>query len=553
MQTIETDYLVIGAGAAGCVAAKLLGATEKSARVTLIDAHAEPGGSAGWFARGAPRRLFDAGATQLIDCEPGGLQDAILRFGAAATARDFAPRFTRIPSLTHHFVDEDARLTLFAQGDLSWENRDGGLHLEACGTLVEARGLATVDAPLLDDLRALQRVLATCEREAKWMWEVFRAIPRFPLETLGDLARAWTLARRTPPSRAVVFPLLAAASFATGCEALGLRPEHVLAHKVLAGLLLDTTQNPPEDSPWLAGLMGASILRKGIYRPEGGMRSVFRALVADARGEGVDVKWNLRATRIAPEASGWRVTCRPALMAVGEHGTQPPASVQILVRKGLVCNMTLWDVCAALPSEGPLAEAATVRAWREACAEEEGWGAFAAYATIRDSPELPDAPWFHQVFPRERDAGTLAHEANYVSIAGRHDSSNPPGERVLTTTLHVPARPLSPSAREALRRAVVERTERALGRSLARVETATPSTYARYVSRARGQVGGFRMSRSRFLLAAPPSLLRLSGNIAPLAVAGDTVFPGQGVIACMLSGVIAWERLTGRRFRSVSP
>ncbi len=541
---METDYLVIGAGAAGITAAKLLAASEKGASVLLADAHTEPGGQAGHFGRGGPRRVFDAGATQLVDCEPGGLQDLLLGFGAQARTRAFQPVFHRIPRLTHHFLVEGATLTLDAHGMLLFEQ--GNTHCE-----LDAQGAGDVEGlphALVEDLRALQHVLAVCEREAAWMWKVFKGVPRFPLQTASDVVRALSLAQFTPPTRAFAFPFLLGARFSTACEALGLRKEHVFARRVLAGLLLDTTQNAPEDSPWLAGLMGVSILRKGIYRAEGGMRSLFQALLADTRAEGATVLWRQRATRIAAHGDGWEVDFTTAA-----RGNAPSEKTTVRVRKGLVCNLTLWNLVGLLERSTALEENRTFRAWTETAAEETGWGAFAVYATLADNPAWPDAPWYHQVFPRALDEGTLAGEANYVSISGRLDPANPKGERVLTTTLHVPARPLSELERTFVQNALVVRTERALGTELLHVETATPQTFERFTHRAQGQVGGFRMSPSRFLLNAPPSFLRVSGTTPPLCVAGDTVFPGQGIIACMLSGVAAWERLTGRSFRKEAP
>lgn len=541
---METDYLIIGAGAAGLTAAKLLAASEKEAQVLLVDAHSEPGGQAGHFGRGGPRRVFDAGATQLVDCEPGGLQTQVLRFGTQARLRTFEPTFHRIPQLTHHFLVEGATLTLDAQGRLVFEQGSLRCELNAQGEGM-TQGLPHA---LVSDLQALQRVLATCEREAAWMWRVFHHIPRFPLESFADVTRALSLAKVTPPARAALFPVLLGSRFSTVCEALGLRKEHVFARRVLEGLLLDTTQNPSEDSPWLAGLMGVSILRKGIYRAEGGMRSFFRALLTDTRAEGAKVLWRQRATRITAHKDGWVVRLQASSPQGGEREAVPQETT-VLVRKGLVCNLTLWDMVNVLERTPSLEENRTFRAWTETAFEETGWGAFALYATVPDSPELPDSPWYHQVFARAVDHGTLAAEANYVSISGRSDEANPRGERVLTTTVHVPARTLSSEERLFLCQAITARTEKALGCELRHVETATPHTFARFTHRAKGQVGGLRMSPSRFLLNAPPSFLRVHGTPAPLCVAGDTVFPGQGVIACIMSGVMAWERLTGRSFR----
>ena len=137
-------------------------------------------------------------------------------------------------------------------------------------------------------------------------------------------------------------------------------------------------------------------------------------------------------------------------------------------------------------------------------------------------------------------------------MPGRDDPSNPPGFRVLTATLHIEARPLGEDQRQLFKEQLVQRIETALGVKLENIETAHAPTFERFTARQGGQVGGLRMTLANFMFFAPPSrLAHPSKKNAQLLLMGDTVFPGQGVIACTISGIIAFERATNLTFQSL--
>ncbi len=72
-------------------------------------------------------------------------------------------------------------------------------------------------------------------------------------------------------------------------------------------------------------------------------------------------------------------------------------------------------------------------------------------------------------------------------------------------------------------------------------EFASPRSFERYTRRARGAVGGPPVSRLNSNLLAVDADVLGPG----LWVVGDSVFPGQGTMATVLSAIRVVERITG--------
>ena len=173
------------------------------------------------------------------------------------------------------------------------------------------------------------------------------------------------------------------------------------------------------------------------------------------------------------------------------------------------------------------------------------------YALVEDKPEWDDVPQYLQLFPSSTDPQALQTPL-YVSIPARSDQANPSGFRVLTATLHVAAEDVSEQERSTWKQVLMARISAALNARLESVETATPATFARYTARKNGQVGGIPLALKNFMFFAPPSQLTHPTNKkCKLLLIGDTVFPGQGVVACSVSGIAAFERATNLTFQSI--
>lgn len=510
------DHIIVGAGAGGCAAAKCLSIAQLSQKALWLEQHSEPGGSAGYFSRGQPRRSFEAGATQLIECRDGQLQNTLYSLAPSEYQKHVAQLFEHIPSITQHWPSNSRKVRLLANGSCAWA------------------GDRPATPEELTEIATLEQFLKVSADDAQWMWALMQSIPRFPIQSLSDIVRALKLFSQIPLRKKIELPALMLRSARGMMNKLNIK-RHGLADDVISGLLIDTTQSTPEKSPWLAAAMGVSILSRGIFRCRGGMRNYFRPFVSSFEQHGGTYKPNELVTQIATHSEGFLVTTQN--VRSGEVS-------QALATHSLILNLTVWNMISGLiPENDPIRTTRVYKKWQKRCKKERGWGAFAVYALIPDNPSWTDTPQYHQIFP-STDEPPLVQSSLYVSIPARSDPSNPEGFRVLTATLHVDfEQRFTDELKTQITQSLVRRIEEALSTRLSNIESATPSTYARYTRRLHGQVGGFQLSFRNFLFLALPSMVRHPlGQNTRLLVCGDTFFPGQGVIACSVSGIIAFER-----------
>jgi phytoene dehydrogenase-like protein len=520
----STPHLIVGAGAAGCAAAKCFAAAGLARDVVWLEQHNEPGGCAGYFSRGAPRRSYDAGATQLIECAPGSLQEQLYSLAPAENQTPAEQLFEKIPTITQHWPDRKIAVVLKSDGKVDWQ-------AQRSPTPEEQKELAV-----------LETFLGHCCNEAAWMWSLLSDIPRFPPQSFEDIRRALMLFLKVPLQKKILFPFLFLANARTFMNFHRVRRDG-LANDVLSGLLIDTTQSSPEKSPWLAAAMGMSILSRGIYRCRKGMRAYFRPSVS---------AFEERGGTYNPSQSVIKIETTPEGFLVTSFNRKTQSTTKYLVTDSALLNLTVWDVVSGLvPQEDPLRTTRTYRVWEKRAKREHGWGAFALYAVLRDQEAWPAEPHFHQIFP-EADETPELQSSLYVSIPARNDPANPPGYRVMTATLHLESLELSQAQRQLYATLLSKRISAALGVELEQLETAFPRTFEHFTARRGGQVGGYRLTLRNFLFFATPSMLtHPSKKNAKLLLMGDTVFPGQGVVACSVSGIIAFERATNLTFRSL--
>jgi phytoene dehydrogenase-like protein len=180
---------------------------------------------------------------------------------------------------------------------------------------------------------------------------------------------------------------------------------------------------------------------------------------------------------------------------------------------------------------------------RRAAALGDMWGAFTMYLGV-DERALPrDVAPYLQV----TDVPTDLHDGGNVliSVSPAADASRAPaGRRAITVSTHVAAAPWlaladRPDDYRAAKARLAERVLRQVERALPDVrqgieilETGTPRTFFRYTRRAGGTVGGFAQTPERANFGAPSHRTPIRG----LFVAGDTVFPGQGLLGVTVSG-----------------
>ncbi|HEU5115227.1 MAG TPA: FAD-dependent oxidoreductase, partial [Isosphaeraceae bacterium] len=184
------------------------------------------------------------------------------------------------------------------------------------------------------------------------------------------------------------------------------------------------------------------------------------------------------------------------------------------------------------------------------------WSAFTGYLAIRREAVPEGTPLFHQVL---QDYQEEIHDGNnaLISLSPEEDEGyGPTGVRVATMSTHV--RPsewwgIDRTAYEARKAEYSQRMMQALGRALpeapealVHAEFASPRSFARYTRRTDGAVGGPPVSRRNSNLLAVGSDVLGPG----LWLVGDSVFPGQGTMAVVLSAMKVVKSITGKPWQA---
>ncbi len=487
------DLVVIGGGMGGLATAAL--AQKRGLSVALLESHTKLGGCAGYFARGPFH--FDAGATALMGLKPGEPIGDLLEL----VGSDFESMET--PAYRVCLPDRELRITPDPASFL----RD-----------------FSAAFPGDDSAKAFFWKLQAAVGNT--LFAAASQVPRLPARTLNDLVH----------DLRILGPrgLLAASTWLLSVEnvlqILKLNDDRPF-RSLIAMLLQDTAQAGPETVPFANAAACLQAYRLGMSRPRGGMKSLVEGLGQRFAELGGDLRTGTKVDRVeAAEGGGFVVTTRRR---------------QRLVARQVAFNLPL-DLAANL-----LGRSLGGRLSRCEKQSRARWSAFTGYVAIRRSVVPDDSPLFHQVL---QDYDRPIHDGNNVLV-----SLSPPGDpgygpedvRVATMSTHT-----SPSDWEGLGREeheIKKATYRAmmlaaLGRALPEApdnlvhdEFATPRSFGRYTRRRQGAVGGPPVSRrnSNFLAVG-------SDVLGPgLWVVGDSVFPGQGTMAVVLSAIGVVERITG--------
>jgi C-3',4' desaturase CrtD len=493
------DVIVVGAGVAGLTAAALL--QKQGMKTLLLEAHDKPGGCAGYFFHKG--YTFDAGATVLMGLDPAGLHSFVYdRLGVAP------PPATLIERVDAHLPDRV--VSIFHDAERWTRER---VEKFAC------------DAEEARRLRAFWRRV---DETADAMWRATAKLPVLPLRRLSDVLANLPL---LSPDALRAAPLV----FSTVADLLRRHrlDENRPLRAFLDGLLLITTQETAARSPFLNGAAGLDIYRHGIRRARGGMKSFIASHVAAYRDAGGTFKRRqpvVAIERIGPE---YRVVTERGLIATG---------------RCVVANVPVWNVAQLVGAEaarglaGPLRKAGT------------GWGAMTLYVGVQAAAIPADAPLNCQIL-QDYDAAFEDGNSCFVSLSEPDDRlSAPAGRRTLNVSTHTRIenwRGLTPEDYAARRATVVERMMGAVRRVFPDIDggvecllPGTPVTFERYTRRAHGMVGGVRTGlwNSNLFGVAPTD-----AGLPNFWMVGDTVFPGQGTMACALSGVNAWRDIS-RKF-----
>jgi len=502
---VAFDLVVIGGGMGGLATAAL--AQRVGLRTALVEAHTKLGGCAGYFARGP--YTFDVGATALMGLSPGEPIGDVL----GCVGVDF--RAVRTPSYRVHLPDR------------------------------------VLD--VVPDREAFERASAAAfpghDRGQRVFWRLqaavgdalFRAasrVPRLPARSVGDLAYDLRVLGLGGTLAASLW--LATVRDVLRLTGLG---GDVPFRALIAMLLQDTAQAGPETVPFANAAACLQAYRLGMSRPIGGMRALAEGIGARFAALGGALRTATLVDRVEPAPGGG--AAGPGGFAVVTRRRER------LIARQVAFNLPL-DLAARLLGRG-----LNGRLGRREAASRAAWSAFTGYVAFDRSAVADDAPLFHQVLG---DYGRPMHDGNnvLVSLSPADDEGyGPPGVRVATMSTHTAPGDwsgLDRAAYAARKRDYQGRLLAALGRALpeaparlVHAEFASPRSFARYTRRTAGAVGGPPVSRGNSNALAVGSDVFGPG----LWVVGDSVFPGQGTMATVLSAVRVVERITGQSWGEI--
>jgi phytoene dehydrogenase-like protein len=496
----EVDVAVVGAGFGGLACALEL--ARGGARVSLHEALRYPGGCASTFERGGAR--YEAGATLFSGFGPGQLFDRWIREHALPVRFEAVDPMIELRTGTLSIAIGRSRDAVRDQLAALPGAPEAGLH----GFFEEQRVVADALWALFDDPALL---------------------PPFGLRALlTHLART---PRYLPVLRRVGRPL-----------------EAVLADHGVSGFAplrayLDamsqiTVQTAAGEAEAPFALSAMDYPFRGTGHVHGGIGELAWALLRAVGARGGLVRTSDRVQAIERAGDRFVVRARKGLVRA----------------RRVVLNLLPEDAAGliGLPLEG--------RARRLARAVEDGWGAVMLYLQLAPG-ELARAGAHHLELVADPARPFVEGNHVFASVSSEDEARAPGGRRTVTVSTHVrmaDLRLLDESSRaariatvQAAMRETIRRRAPELDAAIVHVMPGSPRTFARFVGRREGLVGGIprRAGLGHYRTLGPFAL-------APrVYLVGDSVFPGQSTLATALGGARTAEQLLrelgGRRIAAL--
>jgi len=491
----RADAVVIGAGLAGATSAALL--AHAGFRVHVLERDVHPGGCAASYEESGYR--FAVGATVGMGLEPGGLVRGVWeRLG-------ITPRYSDVDPAIRVLVDD----------------RELDLHRDRGAWRRELAGAFPADAT------ALGRFWDEVERLAAGLHRAAGRFPVLPLRHPRDLLDS---ARAAHPSLLPVVRHLRS-SVGERLDHHGVTDRH--ARAFIDGQLLDAMQCGARDAVAPNGALALDIYRYGAQYVHGALGALASDLLDVVRRHGGSVSFGTAARAIERD----------------DHGRV----AGVTTRRGLLRAPVVVSAVPLRNTVALLGERASDALRRRDARQPRMWGAFTLYAGVAAAAlERAPRPFQQLTELSVLDAHTPGVDTTasnlLVSVSPADDPSRAPaGHHAVTVSTHVdaeqwlrlaaqPAR--YEAAKHALETRLLEQVERLLpgfANGLSYLRSGTPRTFERYTRRAGGTVGGFPQTVEAANFAAPSHRSGVPG----LYLAGDTIFPGQGMLAVTSSGLIA--------------
>jgi C-3',4' desaturase CrtD len=342
-------------------------------------------------------------------------------------------------------------------------------------------------------------------------WSLSNRVEAFPPRGFNEWLRLPAYARLNDV-KAIPSAFVSTAEFARRCGIT-----HPNFFTFLDAQLMITTQSNAADTPLLFAAPALTYTNGANYYLEGGMIRLAGFLVRFIENRGGEVHYRHKVEAVTKSATGWNVLAKRKTFSA-------PL---------LVSNTTIWDMEVLLGKNRP-------RQHRYPYT-----GAFTMYFTVPDVFG-PDAPLHHQLLCPDIPHGSSP--SFFVSLSAAGDTHRAKaGMRAVNLSTHT-----RPEAWFGNKKAMLEareETARFLINAFLKqfpgaypvdgqLNPATPYTWQRWVFRKDGRVGGIPQSMTRMLWHWPDA-----NPEKGLFMTGDTVFPGQGIPAVVLSGISAARRI----------
>lgn len=489
MQKNDSDILVLGSGMGGMSAASLLANDGYNVRVLEGD-HLPGGSSSTYYRKGY---LFETGATTLIGFDEGQpLSRLEQMLNISLPKQEINPAMT---------VWMDSRPLIRFKDKNLWIDEAARYFGNSAGQ---------------------RKFWDKAFRVAETVWQSSGKNPFFPPQSLAEWFK---LANNNNPLDAPVlrFGLMSVRQVMKQCNVDS--PEF---RAFVDEQLMITAQARAAETPFLFGAAGLTYTNYSNYYVPGGLIELIRKLQEKLESDGGELLCRQRVTSIAQKGGEYEVKT--------EKGDRFFAPV-------VISSIPVWNM--------PELTRDKMSKWFQKYAERytHAWGAFTIGIAAKDS--FPDDQTLHHQLHLNKPVPHIDSGSVFASFSMKDDMLRAPeGERVINISCHTKTDRWFKfgenydDRKKETESFILEFLNHKLPgfqrENVAVVFSGTPVTWQNWIFRKAGRVGGIPQSMKRSLLDWTPAKTPFDG----LFMAGDTVFPGQGIPGVTLSGINVYYRVS---------